>query len=322
LTFFFYIRSPVTLFTASSKKRPAELKIKMLRLFEDCIDMSEPNSDGWTIIGDLVGSFNQESAPANSNSIFWFLRSLKWDSMVGFGPKTLWHGLQHAVRSFVDLERQQMVVKNRLDLMVGREFPSSYATAIMYWIVLRAVGNKLLPLLLAAGSFMHLEGYDYDQGSEVDPTVLAKHLPYLYDEWCRVFTTSLESTDEVLNLELDAVLEQAGWTEDTLQNARTGEVMGNFGVVSAVTITASWEWVLFSLGGLDLRNARALATSKIVSVKNSFNPGKVWALVTNHPIITEKRHRKIQTLMKTLSTTQSRNRALNIWQVTSASMLG
>lgn len=137
--------------------------------------------------------------------------------MVGFGPKTIWHGLQHAVRSFVDLERQQMVVKNRLDLMVGREFPSSYATAIMYWIVLRAIGNKLLPLLLAAGSFMHIEGYDYDQESEVDPTVLAKHLPYLYDEWCKVFTTSLESTDEVLNLELDAVLEQAGWTEDALR---------------------------------------------------------------------------------------------------------
>lgn len=188
------------------------MKIKMLRLFEDCIDMSEPNSEGWTIIGDLVSSFNQESAPVNSNSIFWFLRSLKTESMVGFGPKTIWHGLQHAIRSFIDMEQKNMVVKSRLDLLVDGAFPVPYAMAIAYWIVLLAVGKKLLPLLLAAGSILHIEGYDYEHDTEVDPIILAKQLPYLYETWCKHFTSSLEKIDEVLNSEFDVTLEDVGWS--------------------------------------------------------------------------------------------------------------
>ncbi|KAE9374686.1 hypothetical protein N431DRAFT_464918 [Stipitochalara longipes BDJ] len=212
--------SPVTIFTATGKERPAEMKIKMLRLFEDCIDMSEPNSDGWTIIADLVSAFNLESVPITSNSVTWFLRSLKPESMVAFGPKTLWHGLQHAVRSFIFLEQKNMVVKNRLNIVIGDDFPESYGMAIAYWIVLLAIGKSLLPMLLAAGAILHIEGYDYDLDKEVDPTLLAKQLPFLYDAWCKALTDSLETVDEVLNSELDVALEETRWSEEIFRELK------------------------------------------------------------------------------------------------------
>jgi hypothetical protein len=214
---FISFRSPVTIFTATGKARPAEMKIKMLRLFEDCIDMSEPNSDGWTIIADLVSAFNLESVPITSNSVTWFLRSLKPESMVAFGPKTLWHGLQHAIRSFIYLEQKNMVVKNRLNFLIGDDFPESYGMAIAYWIVVLAIGKSLLPMLLAAGAILHIEGYDYDLEKEIDPTLLAKQLPFLYEAWSKALTGSLETVDEVLNSELDVALEETGWSEELLR---------------------------------------------------------------------------------------------------------
>lgn len=211
-------RSPVTIFTATGKKRPADMKIKMLRLFEDCIDMSEPESDGWTIIADLVSAFNLEDVPQISNSITWFLRTLKPQSMVAFGPKTLWHGLQHAVRAFIDMEQKGMIVRKRLNSIVGDKFPVSYGISIAYWIALVAISKSLMPMLLIAGSMMHVEGYDYDPESQIDPTVLAKQLPYLYEAWGKALTESIETMDEVLNSEFDATLEETGWSDDLLRD--------------------------------------------------------------------------------------------------------
>jgi hypothetical protein len=196
------------------------MKIKMLRLFEDCIDMSEPESNGWIIISNLVSSFSRVDAPITANSINWFLRSLKPESMVAFGLKTLWHGLQHAIRSSIYLEQKEKTVKSRLDLLIDGDFPVSYAMAIAHWTALLAIGKKLLPMLLIAGSVLHVEGYDYDLESPIDPTVMAKQLPFLYDAWCNALTSSLETVNEVMKSELDLALEEAGRSEDILRELK------------------------------------------------------------------------------------------------------
>jgi len=196
----------------------------MLRLFEDCVDLSEPNSEGWTIVGDLVSSFNQENSSVHSNSIIWFLTSLKTDSMVGWGPKTLWHGLQHAVRSFVDMAQKNKVVQSQLNLIVDGEFPESYAMAISYWIALLTAGKKLLPMIVTGGSIWHMEGFDYDPDTEVDLVVLAKQRPYIYTEWSKVLRASLERADELFNSELASTLEELNWSQDILENLRSSKL--------------------------------------------------------------------------------------------------
>lgn len=140
--------------------------------------------------------------------------------MVAFGPKTLWHGLQHAIRSFIYLEQKKKTVKSGLDLLVDGDFPASYAMAIAHWTALLAIGKKLLLMLLIAGSILHVEGYDYDFESPIDPTVMAKQLPFLYDAWCNALTSSLETVDEVMKSELDLALEEAGWSEDILRELK------------------------------------------------------------------------------------------------------
>src|SRR5256886_15601800 len=107
-------RSPVTMFAATSEKKSANCKIDILRLFEDCLDLSEPGGDGWTVIGDLVRSLDQENASQNANSITWILRAFQTESMIAFGPKSLWHGVQHAVRAFLDIEQKSMVIQGLL----------------------------------------------------------------------------------------------------------------------------------------------------------------------------------------------------------------
>jgi hypothetical protein len=140
--------------------------------------------------------------------------------MVAFGPKTLWHGLQHAIRCLIYLEQKKTTVKSGLDLLVDGDFPASYAMAIAHWTALLAIGKKLLLMLLIAGSILHVEGYDYDFESPIDPTVMAKQLPFLYDAWCNALTSSLETVDEVMKSELDLALEEAGWSEDILRELK------------------------------------------------------------------------------------------------------
>jgi hypothetical protein len=217
-------RSPVAVFSATNKKKPADLKIRMLRLFEDCVDLSEPNSEGWTILGDLVSSFNQEGSSVDSNSIIWFLTSLKTESIVGWGPKTLWHGLQHAVRSFVDIAQKNKVVQGQLNVMVDDEFPASYAMAISYWVSLLTAGKRLLPMIVAGGSIWHMEGFDYDPDSEVDPVILAKQRPYIYTEWSKMLRASLEKADEVFSSELATTVKELNWSQDTLKRLKSSKL--------------------------------------------------------------------------------------------------
>ncbi|KAF8846789.1 hypothetical protein BDZ45DRAFT_699723 [Acephala macrosclerotiorum] len=214
--------SPITIFSTTEKQRPTEMKIKILRLFEDCIDMSEPNSDGWTVLADLVSSFNMEGGAITSNSVIWFLRSVKPEAMVSYAPRTLWHGLQHALRSFIYLEQKNMVVKNRLNFLVGDGFPESYGMAIAYWIVLLAVGKSLLPMLLAAGAMLRIEGFDYDPEKEIDPVLLAKQLHVPYETWCKALPGSLDRVDEVLISELDVALEETEWSEELFRKLKSG----------------------------------------------------------------------------------------------------
>ena len=213
------------MFAATSKTKPAGRKIEMLRLFEDCIDLSEPISEGWKVLADLVRSFNRENVHQTQNSVNWFLRSLDAQSMVAFGPKTMWHGLQHAVRSFVSLEQENMVVEGQLDLKrdcsSAQQTSASRGMAIAYWICLRATGKQLLPMLVAAGAIMHIEGYDYDSNTKADPAILAKQLPFLYTEWSKALTKSIETVCEVMISELDVVLGAAGWTRETLRDLIT-----------------------------------------------------------------------------------------------------
>ena len=112
----------------------------MLRLLADSVEFSAPSSNGWVVIAALVRAYNMENVPISENSVNWLLRSISTDGMVAFGPKTIWHGLQNAVRSFLVFEHDSNNFHKLLDLeSESAKAPgTSQATSIAHWLALRA----------------------------------------------------------------------------------------------------------------------------------------------------------------------------------------
>ena len=215
-------RSPVTIFADTAQEVPAERKIQMLRLFTDCLELSEPISDGWTVIGALVRSYNKENVPLSSNSVNWLLKTLSTDGMVAFGPKTIWHGLQNAVRSFLVHEQNNKVLNRLLGLTTGsNETPgTSRGASIAHWLALRASQRELLPMIIEAGTRLRMNGFDWvDDGAQVKEACIARQLPVIYAAWAKAMPGGIEKVDELITLELQTTLVKAGWTQETLRDS-------------------------------------------------------------------------------------------------------
>ncbi|PQE10641.1 ankyrin repeat-containing protein [Rutstroemia sp. NJR-2017a WRK4] len=114
--------------------------------------------------------------------------------------------------------QKNKVVQGQLNLVVDGEFPASYAIAISYWIALLTAGKKLLPMIVAGGSIWHMDGFDYDPDTEVDPVVLAKQRPYIYTEWSKALRASLERADELFISELATTLKELKYTSKIESN--------------------------------------------------------------------------------------------------------
>ncbi|RAR06532.1 ankyrin repeat-containing protein [Stemphylium lycopersici] len=115
------ILSPISLFVASAHDLHADVKISMLRLFSDCIELTDAKSDGWTVHEWLKRTYLRESVPISQNSITWLLHGAATE--------------ESADRSYID--------------------------AIGLWLALRVVGRVLLPMVLSAGSICQIGGFEW-----------------------------------------------------------------------------------------------------------------------------------------------------------------
>lgn len=213
--------SSVTIFAEKVQFLPAQRKIAMLRLFLDTLDLSEPSDDGWTVIGSLVKAQSREESSLASNSISWFLQHFSTDNMVKFGARTLWHGLQHAVRAFIHLTQEDMVLQELNDLganSVKSSIRSSQVVSIARWTALRVAGRRLLPMLNIAGAILHCPGFDWvGDGPQPNAALVEKQLPFIFSTWTSTLADSLERVQELTAVELQATVEQAGWTSEFFQ---------------------------------------------------------------------------------------------------------
>jgi hypothetical protein len=209
-------RSPVTIFVDTAQNTPAERKIQMLRLFKDCLDLTEPDSEGWVIIGRLVQAYNKECTSVLSNSINWVLQCVPTDGMVGCGHVSIWHGLQHAIRSLLVHEHQNNMLLTLLGLVTNSEKPESLSRicSIARWLALRVCERDLFPMMREAGAFLRIKGFDYLKNTRVPPAEFARTLPLIYNAWIKALPSTIKHEDELIALELDALLEETGWTRE------------------------------------------------------------------------------------------------------------
>ena len=194
----------------------------MLRLFLDSLDLSGPGDDGWTVIAQLSKLQNNENTSLASTSIIGFLQQFSMENMITFGPRTIWHGLQHASRSFLQLAPGQMVLQKLEDLGANRKFwtvKRSHACSLARWIALRVTGQQCLPILIVASQIPHIKGFDWiGDGAEPNRPLVEKQLPFLFSKWTECLKDGFDRSVELIALELEATFEQALWTQNCLHD--------------------------------------------------------------------------------------------------------
>ncbi len=201
------------MFATLKKELPSRIKIEMLRLFFECLDVSDPLADGWTVHGELKKSYNKEKVPVSQNAITWLMRATCDEQLVVFGSETIWTALQTAVRSFLVQERNYSVLYYLLGISPDSKdnLSASHVTAFSQWFALRASERELVPMVLDAGRFCQIRGFDWVE-DDITPSQFIRALPVIYVAWSVAFPNGVDRVEDLVKLELDACLERLGWT--------------------------------------------------------------------------------------------------------------
>ncbi|RYF40235.1 MAG: hypothetical protein EOO38_22180, partial [Cytophagaceae bacterium] len=135
----------------------------MLRLFYDCIDLSDADSDGWLVHEWLKKAYARERKPISQNSITWLLHLSANEEYVEFSARNVWLAQQHAVRSVLNHARFSKIFGRILDLSTEERKCASqrHVDALGVWLALRVTGRVLLPMVVNAGSFLRMRGFDW-----------------------------------------------------------------------------------------------------------------------------------------------------------------
>jgi hypothetical protein len=213
-------RSPISLFVAYSTETHVEIKITMLRMFYDCIDLATPDSDGWQVHEWLKRAYAREKVPISQNSITWLLHLTANERYVECSPRIIWSALQHAVRSVLNHERYSRSLEGLLQLSDKEmnNMNQRHLSAFGSWLALRVSGRALLPMVLYLGSFLQMRGFDWIENSMSHREFLQAQ-PNLYAAWCNAVLDAVEKIEVYMREELDLSIQQLGWTRDDLIHA-------------------------------------------------------------------------------------------------------
>lgn len=207
-------RSPISLFVACSPEMHAETKIKMLRMFYDCIDLTTPEGDGWQVHEWLKRAYATEKVPISQNSITWLLHLTANEQYVECSPRIVWSGLQHAVRSVLTHERYNGNLQCILQRWNtgAKHLDQQQVSALSAWIALRVTGRMLLHMAIHAGSFLQMQGFDWVE-DYLPYRLFLKAQPNLYAAWCHAVLDAVENIAEYMHEQ------QLCWTQEDLLNA-------------------------------------------------------------------------------------------------------
>jgi hypothetical protein len=191
----------------------------MLRLFSDCIDISSPSDDGWSVHEWLKRAYAKERVPISQNSITWLLHLTAKEEYVEFSARTVWCALQHALRSLFAHESDGGFFARILDgLPAADQAPAAAAItsspsqvrALSLWLALRVGGREILPMALHACSALQMRGFDWEE-DDIPHAQFVKALPEVYGAWCHAVLRNVEKLDEYMRLEFETCKRDLGW---------------------------------------------------------------------------------------------------------------
>ncbi|OAG13564.1 hypothetical protein CC77DRAFT_1067776 [Alternaria alternata] len=216
------ILSPISLFVSSCTDEHADTKIAMLRLFCECIDIADADSDGWSVHDWLKRAYARERVPISRNSITWLLHLTVNEEYVEFSARNIWSALQHAMRSVSNHARHSNYLEQVLCL--SREERSKvskrHLDALGSWLALRVSGRVLLPMIVNAGSFLQMKGFDWMEDNLTHRQFL-QALPSIYSAWCTALLDCIEQVKTYMREELDRFLCELGMAQGAFIRALT-----------------------------------------------------------------------------------------------------
>lgn len=186
----------------------------MLRLFLDCLDITEPQADGWTVHGKLKRYMHKEQSPAHQTAINWLFRSTADEPFVTFGSYSIWSALHSAVRSFLLQEKIYCVVENTLSeapLDPTKRLSAGHVASLSAWMALRASNRDLVQLVIEGGKFCQIRRFDWVEDGITEMQFI-KALPLLYAACASKMLSSIEIARELIGLELEGCIERGGWS--------------------------------------------------------------------------------------------------------------
>lgn len=244
----------------------------MLKLFLDDLDTSEPSDEGWTVVRSLVKSQKKEGSSLASNSITWLLQKYAAENTILFGPKTMWHGIQHAVRSLLHLSGEEIIGRKLEELGIyklNNTIEKSHTLSIARWTAIQVTGRYLFPLLMIAGGVLHVDGFDWlGESVKPDQAIVDKQAPFLFATWTKTLRDCIERADHLLTLELEAAVEQAGWTQTILQRFNSKGVDLNHSEDILRCSTCNDDYTALKVG---LVEPRWIAFAECVKIKHKFS---------------------------------------------------
>ncbi|KAF7677303.1 hypothetical protein GT037_004162 [Alternaria burnsii] len=189
------ILSPISLFVASCTDEHADTKIAMLRLFCECIDIADADSDGWSVHDWLKRAYAKERVPISQNSITWLLHFTMHEEYVGFSARNIWSALQHAMRSILNHARHSNYLQQILCLSKDEHSKVSrrHLDAVGSWLALR------------------MKGFDWMEDNLTHKQFL-QALPSIYSAWCNAVLDCVEQEEAYMREELHGYLCQLGMT--------------------------------------------------------------------------------------------------------------
>jgi len=196
---------------------PAAEKIRMLRVFYECLDLAEAGGEGWFVIHSLVSSMSYENVPMQDTGVSWLLRTAESGMLVGMGAITIWDGLQHAVRGSLFHEHDHLSLHRHLglDKKLPRFGNLSQVTAFANMLAVAACAGKLLPLPIEAAVHIGINGFDTrDEYKRMSRRQFVRTVPELYVAWCKTLPRAFETMDLLIAAELELLLDHLGLDRD------------------------------------------------------------------------------------------------------------
>ncbi|KAF1929931.1 uncharacterized protein M421DRAFT_380930 [Didymella exigua CBS 183.55] len=263
------VLSPISLYVSHSTNRSAEEKIEMLRLYCDCIDLSDADSDGWLVHEWLKKAYATERKPISQNSITWLLHLTANEEYVEFSARNIWSALQHAVRSVLNHGRFSNTLERILDLSLEEHFATSqrHIDALGVWLALRVNGRVLLPMVLNAGSFLQMKGFDWID-DDMPHRLFLQALPHLYAAWCHTVLEAVEQVEMYMREEFHQCLGQLNMTRETFLHTISRENTNHRPTNGRICTDCQVEYSALDHG---LVQPARIAVTECVSTGHSFD---------------------------------------------------